>query len=111
MLDEQPNPYNKAVPVLVEIDGTNKPVEVAVTEGDVIEIQDPNDGKPIEVTIDHDNKQVMLHKEGFKSAIEPFNLRAISWLDQDSLRSAPTGRIGTAQHQHVTGNLQNLFFA
>jgi len=74
MLDEQPNPYNKAVPILVQIDGMIKPVEIPVTKGDVVEVKDPNDRMPIKVTIDLDNKQVTLRKEGFKPDTESFKL-------------------------------------
>ncbi len=60
--------------VIVEIDGSGKPVEVRVAEDKTITIVDPNDGQEIKVTVDREKKQLKLDKQGFELAVRSFSL-------------------------------------
>ncbi len=62
--------------VLVEIDGAGKPIEINVSEDKTITITDPNDGKPISVTVDRQKKQLVLEKQGFRVETLRFSLES-----------------------------------
>jgi len=61
--------------ILLEIDGAGKPIEVDVSRDKTLIIKDPNDGLPIQVTVDRQGRQLRLQKLGFDAIVSRFELK------------------------------------